>query len=166
MILGSSDHISKVAFVVFLLSQRLDRRHQDIVVAEEVFKNESREWISKALVGGGIENLNLNWDVQPLPGGWPKSEEADLKAVLYNVLVLRPDQLPKSLQFTHFSAQRLHLRLAGRLRLQLLSHVDDQGLDLAGLGPGVHQPRGLCLVALLQKFLHARQSLFHLIESR
>ena len=63
MVLSSSHHIAKVSFVVLLLRQALDAGHQDIVVAQEVVKQEARQRVAKALIVDRIQHLNVNWNV-------------------------------------------------------------------------------------------------------
>ena len=93
MILSSRHHVTEVAFVVFLLSQALDTGHQHVIVTQEILQDELRHGVAKAGVGVGVEDLDVYRDVEPLPGGWGEPEEANLQAVLHDVLVLRPHDL-------------------------------------------------------------------------
>ena len=63
MVLSPSHHVAKVTFVVLLLCKALDTRHQNIVIAKEVVKQEARQRVAKALIVDRIQHLNVNWNV-------------------------------------------------------------------------------------------------------
>ena len=70
MVLSSSHHVAEVAFVVLLLGQALDARHQHVVISQEILQDKLRHGVTEAGVGVGVEDLDMNGDVEPLPGGW------------------------------------------------------------------------------------------------
>ena len=93
MILSSCHHVTEVAFVVLLLGQALDARHQHVVVTKEILQDELRHGVTEAGVGVGVEDLDMHGYVESLPGCWGESEESNLQAVLHDVLVLGPHDL-------------------------------------------------------------------------
>ena len=93
MVLGPRHYVAEVTFVIFLLGQALDARHQHVIVAQEILQDELGHGVTKAGVGVGVEDLDMHGYVESLPGGWGESEEANLQAVLHDVLVLRPHDL-------------------------------------------------------------------------
>ena len=70
MVLGPRHYVAEVTFVIFLLGQALDARHQHVIVAQEILQDELGHGVTKAGVGVGVEDLDMNGDVKPLPGGW------------------------------------------------------------------------------------------------
>ena len=108
MILSSRHHVTEVTFVVFLLSQALDAGHQHVIVAQEILQDELRHGVTEAGVGVGVEDLDMNGDVESLPGGRGESEEANLQTVLHYVLVLRPDDLCQLPQVRDLRVQRVY----------------------------------------------------------
>ena len=107
MILSSRHHVTEVTFVVFLLSQALDAGHQHVIVAQEILQDELRHGVTEAGVGVGVEDLDMNGDVESLPGGRGESEEANLQTVLHYVLVLRPDDLCQLPQVRDLRVQKV-----------------------------------------------------------
>ena len=73
------------SFVVLALRKALDRRHEDIIIAEKIGEDELRECVAKAGVLRGVENDELDCDVEPLPNGGGEAQEAVLQAVLDDV---------------------------------------------------------------------------------
>ena len=107
MVLSPRNYVAEVTFVVFLLRQALDTRHQDVVVTQEILQNELRHGVAKAGVGVGVEDLDVYGDVEPLPGGWGEPEEANLQAVLHDVLVLRPHDLRQLLDVSELDEEKI-----------------------------------------------------------
>ena len=57
------------SFVVLALGKALDGRHEDVVVAEEAGEDELRERVAEAGLLRGVENDELDRDVEPLSNG-------------------------------------------------------------------------------------------------
>lgn len=67
-IVFSGDDVAQVSFVVFLLCQNFDTRHQKIIKAEKFFENETTERVTEALVGLRIQRDDFYWYVETLSG--------------------------------------------------------------------------------------------------
>ena len=93
--------------VVLLLGETLDAGHEDIVVSEEAVQDELGEGVAEARVVDRIQNLDVDGDIQLLPGGGGQPQEADLEAVLHDVLVLRPHDLRQLLDVTELDKEKI-----------------------------------------------------------
>ena len=93
--------------VVLLLGETLDAGHEDIVVSEEAVQDELGEGVAEARVVDRIQNLDVDGDIQLLPGGGGQPQEADLEAVLHDVLVLRPHDLGQLLDVTELDEEKI-----------------------------------------------------------
>ena len=65
------------------------------------------EGVAEARVVDRIQNLDMDGDIQLLPGGGGQPQEADLEAVLHNVLVLRPHDLRQLLDVSKLDEENI-----------------------------------------------------------
>ena len=78
MILSSCHNIAEISLVILLLRQTLDTGHQNIIVTEEVIKEEPRQGVAETLVLVRIQNLDMNRNIQLLSGSWTQSKDCNL----------------------------------------------------------------------------------------
>lgn len=84
----ASDDIAHKAFVLLLLGNALNAQHEYLVVAEELVKHETVKATAETLVSVRIERYQHDSDVELVPCGRRQTQEAVLKRVLDDVVVL------------------------------------------------------------------------------
>ena len=85
----SSDNIPHISPVILLFGQILQTRHQNVVVAQEVWEQCSREYVTETTVRPRVKSLHFYRDLKPLSGTGGKSEETVFKAVYHYVLLVQ-----------------------------------------------------------------------------